>query len=40
MEAYPHLDKYKINCAAAAEIFCWEKEKLRYGTFIDDALSK
>jgi glycosyltransferase involved in cell wall biosynthesis len=36
--AYPNLAEFKKNCAAAAAQFCWEKEKLKYIDFIEEAM--
>jgi glycosyltransferase involved in cell wall biosynthesis len=38
LAAYPNLAEFKKNCAAAAAEFCWEKEKLKYLDFIEEAL--
>jgi glycosyltransferase involved in cell wall biosynthesis len=37
---YPHHEEFKKNCAVAAAQFCWEKEKLRYIDFIENAYEK
>jgi|GEM_PF-3163308 len=39
LAAFPDLAAYKKNCLAAAEKFCWEKEKEAYLDFMEDAMT-
>jgi|WetSurMetagenome_2_1015567.scaffolds.fasta_scaffold00656_16 glycosyltransferase involved in cell wall biosynthesis len=38
LAAFPNLSAYKKNCLAAAEQFCWEKEKKAYLDFMEEAM--